>query len=246
MRQAEDFLEVGLVLLMGNDRGAFRDERSQPARMIEMAVGIDHVFDGFIRDIPLGLGDNRVGAFFALRSLNDHDVVLEIDGQRRVRRQDQVDAVRELLRSGGRRRRNARRIPLEIRGRVRRHVRNADIEYGEGAFSHLDCARKLDAAEILITAVGDLEERVAEHRCIHPRLHSIEHVLRIEVAVHLRFVGCRECHDGVFLPAHGFRCDRGVAIRSLPQKTMRGHPQVHLYGPRSVRANDDGLRRCGR
>ena len=132
---------------------------------------------GLFGIIPLGFGDDRVGALFALRPLDDHDVVLEIDGQRRIRRQDQVDAIRELLRRGGRRLRRTRGIALDVGGRVGLHVRDGEIERRIAALLLHNRGGKLHAAKILITAVVDLNERVAEHRSIDPGLDAIEHVL---------------------------------------------------------------------
>jgi hypothetical protein len=39
------------------------------------------------------------------------------------------------------------------------------------------------------------------------------------------------------------RMDRGIMICGRLQESIRCHPQVHLLSPRSIRANDDGLRR---
>ena len=177
---------------------------------------------------------------------DDHDIVLEIDGQRRVRGQNQIDSVRQLLRGGGRRRRVACRVPREVGGRVGLHIRDADVENGEVAFFYFDRGGKLHAAEILIAAVVGLHQRVAEHRRINPGLDAVEHVLRVDVTVHFRFVGRSERHDRVFLPAHGSCRDGGAAIRGFPQEAVRRHPQVHLCGPRRIGAEDDGLRRAGR
>ena len=45
MRQREDLLEVALVRLTRDDRGPLGDERTQAARVVEVAMGVEHVLD---------------------------------------------------------------------------------------------------------------------------------------------------------------------------------------------------------
>ena len=57
--------------------------------MIEMTVGIDDIPDGLVGNILFGFGDDCIGARLALRAFNDDDVVLEVDCQCGVRRENE-------------------------------------------------------------------------------------------------------------------------------------------------------------
>ena len=61
--------------------------------MIDMAVRVDDVFDRFVRDQPLRLGDDREPARLALSGLDDGDVIFEVDGDRGVAAREEVHAV---------------------------------------------------------------------------------------------------------------------------------------------------------
>ena len=63
---ANDLLVVRLVDLVRDDRRALGDERAQAARVIEVLMRVDDVADRLVRDQPLRLGDDRVGALVAL------------------------------------------------------------------------------------------------------------------------------------------------------------------------------------
>ena len=97
VRQAEDFFEVRLVDLVRDDRRALRDEGPESARMIDVVVCVDDISDWLVRDEPFGFVDNRARSRLGLRSLDHDDVVLEIDRQGGIRREDEIDPVRQFM-----------------------------------------------------------------------------------------------------------------------------------------------------
>ena len=97
MRQGEQALEVRLVDLVRDDRGALVDEGAQTARVIDVVVRVDDVANRLAGNEPLRLGDDLVRARLALRPLEDDDVVAEVDGEGCVTAENQEDAVGDLL-----------------------------------------------------------------------------------------------------------------------------------------------------
>ena len=65
--------------------------------MVDVAVRVDDVLDRLVGNQPLRFGDDREAARLALPGLDDRDVILEVDRDRRVAAGDQIDAVAELL-----------------------------------------------------------------------------------------------------------------------------------------------------
>jgi len=61
--------------------------------MIEVAVGIEQIFDRLIRDQPLRLGNDRAGVGFAIASFEYYDVVLEVDCDTGVSTKNEVNTV---------------------------------------------------------------------------------------------------------------------------------------------------------
>src|SRR6266446_7894019 len=98
VRHVEEFLVIRLVDLMRDDRSAFRHERPESARMIEVLMRVDHILDRLVRNQPLGFRDNRAGTLFTLWSLNYDDVILEVHRDARIATQDEVHTIREFLR----------------------------------------------------------------------------------------------------------------------------------------------------
>jgi hypothetical protein len=80
VRLAQHLFEIPLVHLVGHDGGAFGDERPQAARMIDMAMGVDDVFDRLVGEQPLGFGNNGERTRLVLARFDQRDVILEIDG----------------------------------------------------------------------------------------------------------------------------------------------------------------------
>ena len=97
VRRAQNFFEIGLVHPVREDGRPFGDERAEAAGVIDMAMGVDHVPDGFVWNQAPGLGDHGQCARPILPRLDERDVVLEIDRDYRVAAGDQVNAVTELL-----------------------------------------------------------------------------------------------------------------------------------------------------
>jgi len=110
-----------LRVVVDEERHALGDKRRQAARMIEMWMRADDVPDAFGREQLPGFGDHGETARFVLPSLEDDDVVFELDGERDVASRDAIDAVGELL---GRSRRQWRRWRRRRRsGHQRRQLR---------------------------------------------------------------------------------------------------------------------------
>ena len=97
MRRAEDPFVVWLIHFMRDDGRALRDEGPKPARMVEVVVRVHDILDGFVGDQPLRFGDDRVCARIVLGSFDDDDVVLEVDRKGGIRRENEVDTIRQFL-----------------------------------------------------------------------------------------------------------------------------------------------------
>jgi hypothetical protein len=191
------------VVLIRDDRiSALGDEGGESARMVRMRVRVHHVADRFAGKEVLHLVHHGLAARGALRSLDDDDVALELDGQGIVGAVDLVDAVGELRRrrdglggwrgaaSGTGWRAAAagwRGWRLQAPGKVRRVRRRAGDrcfkEDPAAAFLH-DAGRDLQPAEVLVVAVGDIDMQVAEHVVVDPGLDALDQVLIVDVSVH--------------------------------------------------------------
>ena len=97
VRHAERLLEIGLVQLVREDGRPFGDGRPQAARVVDVAVRVDDVLDGLVRNQPFGFGDDREPTSLALPGFDDRDVVLEVDRDRRIASRNQIHAVADLL-----------------------------------------------------------------------------------------------------------------------------------------------------
>ena len=82
---------------MCEDRRPLRHRGAQPARVIDMAVGVDDERDGLAGYQRPGRSHDRVSPFFALARLDDRDVVAGVDRDGGVSAGDQIDTVPELL-----------------------------------------------------------------------------------------------------------------------------------------------------
>src|SRR5207247_5092121 len=191
VRRAQDFLQIGFVYLMGEDGRPFGDEPAQAARVIDVAVRVDQVFDRLPGNQALGFRDDGQRAGLVLPALDDRDVVLEIDRDHGVAAGDQVDAVAQLLRLRGRvgrrRGRGGRAAPpllrLDVDGRVHLHIGDVQIEDRKPTLFLDDVHRELRTAGVLVVAVARLEAHVADELVVYPRLDALDHVLRVDVAV---------------------------------------------------------------
>src|SRR5436189_4023757 len=70
-----------------------------------MRVRVHDVANRLVRDQPFRFGDDGLGASFALRSFDDTDVILELDGEAGVPTENQIGAFAEFLDLNGRSRR---------------------------------------------------------------------------------------------------------------------------------------------
>ena len=251
VRQCEHRLVVRLVDLVRDDGRPLRHERPEPAGVIEMLVRIHHVPDRLVRNQPFRLGDDRAGPLFALRAFNHHDVVLEINRQARIPAENQVDAVGKPFRRRSRRlptRRSSRhrRAAPALRSldgdrRIRLHIAHVQIEDRVAALLLHDLHRKFHAAEIPVIGVCRLEQHVSKHGVVDPCLDALDHLLAVDVSVHLRLVLSREGEDVVVSAVNGLRLERGTPGRGCPEKALRHHPDFQLLDPGRIRVDDDRL-----
>ena len=137
---------------MGDDGSSLGHVGAQTAGVIEMMMRVDHVFDGLIRNQLLGFRHHRRATLIVLPTFHNHDAVFEIQCDRRVASQNQVDAVAQLFcrhrcRSSGSGRRCRCR---NIRGSVGLHVGHRQIQHRVSTLLLQDVGRKLHAAKILV------------------------------------------------------------------------------------------------
>ena len=163
---------------MGDDGRAFVDGRANAAEMIPMVVRGDDVADRLVRNHFLRFRDHRERALLGLRRVDQHDVILHLDGQAVMRAAGEVvDALGELRRvDANRRRRGAvRTLSGTVISTAGFAVTDATVKSrretrpGSGR-----CARKLDAAEILVVAVDGFNQHVADDRLVDPGLDSLD------------------------------------------------------------------------
>ena len=76
---------------------------------------------------------------------------------------------------------------------------------------------------------------------IDPRLHALDDVLRVDVAIDLGLVVAGEADDGELLAVHGLRFRGRIPRRRGAQKSLRQHPDLELLRPRRVGGDHDRL-----
>ena len=216
-----------------------------------MRVRVDDVPNRLVRDQPLRFGNDGLGASFALRSFDDHDVILELDGEAGVPAKNQVDPFAEFLDRNrwSRRRRGCWRAAtaasgwrrLNRDGRVDFDVRNREIEDRMVALPLHDMHRKLHSAEIPEVGVGGFENHVAEERIVDPGFHAFDEILVVDESHNRRFVLTHEREHAVLPAADGLLLDGRVVRRCGLQEAMRHHPDLELLHPGRVGVDDDSL-----
>src|SRR5688572_460304 len=194
---------------MCQDRHTFRNESSQSAGMIDMRVGVYDVTNGFVRYELSGLRDNRCRPCLALRTLNYHDVVLELDRETSVPAQNKVYPLGKLLgwRVGGRapgggRSRCGRASALrslDAHCTVRRHADDIQVEDWMPTLLLYDLAGKFHAAKVFVARVDRFEKHVTEKGIVYPRLDLLDEVVRVDKPVNRSFVLPHETENGVLL-----------------------------------------------
>src|SRR6185436_16689904 len=78
-------------------------------------------------------------------------------------------------------------------------------------------------------------------RIVDPGLDLLDHVLRVDIAVHLGLVLPGETDDRLLLFADGLHAHRRVVRRRGFEEAVRRHPDLELLHPRRVGADDDRL-----
>ena len=183
-------------------------------------------------------------------TLDDDDVVFEVNRQARVPPEDQVNAVTKFFgwcsrwraRRGSGWGRSASTLGrLNIRRRVWFHIGDRQIQDRVVALLLDNPGWKFHATEISVVAIAGVKQHVAEHRIVQPGFDAFDHVLLVNVPIDLGFVLAHECHNVIFLAADRLRLDSGVIGRGRSQETIRRHPDFQLLRPRCVGVDNDRL-----
>ena len=214
--------------------------------MVEMRVGIDHVTDRLVRDQPLRLRDNLVGAHVVLRPFDHHDVILEIGDDGGVAARDQPEASAKIFRDWPGRLTTAwtaarSAAPTasgrlsQIHGDVRLYIRHVQFEVFRRALILHDVGRKLNAAEVFPIGVRGVPDDVAEHVVVDLRLDLFHVAQVVDVTGHWSLVVTREREHRVRLAFDFLRLDGRVFLERRFQKTFGQENELQLRGPRRVR-----------
>ena len=215
---------------VGHDGHAFRGVGAQARGVIEVRMGVDDVADRLARDDLLRRLHDRDRSRFALRRVNDDDVIAEFDDDALRAAGHDPDAIGHLLRYE---RPGGRRLRLPDRGRhvelhrdIRLHVRDRHVEHRVARRPVHDARREAHAAEILVATEVGLVHHVADHRMAQPRLDVLDEVLLVQHAFELDLGRRRHGDDRLLRAADLLDARGGLAGLRRLDEAVRRHPDL--------------------
>ena len=260
-------LNPGAVAALRDHGHTLGDRRAQPRRVIEMMVRGHQLLERLARHGFLRLGKHRERARLALRSVDQHQVIVELDehavmrlsGEEPHALADRLDRdVGRGRRRGGAFRRGRRREVTDLR--IRRLFCGVHLPRREVVDLAGELRRQLEAAHILILAERRRDDDVTQVGVVRPRRNRQRHAGGIDAHGERRAARGRnvalahganlpdvaDCSLGIHCRAHErqrvvIQVGSPIELRLRPKPRGRAG-RVDVVGDRVVQALDLFLR----